>query len=591
MMEKGREAAYLRDIKYNIGRIYGVIWEISPFYIPLTVVITILMGIQPTISVIVMQNIMNLLQAGSAYFRNILFYVVIYIMIDILFSQIQNLYAYYTGVFQLKVSLVIGQKILEKTDELTIQDFENSESYNKIQRALQQSDIQVLNYFSSLLSLLRFFTTMVSSAALLFLWKWWIVLLILGVSSISSIIMIKLGKEKYHIVRKRTGEERQKWYYQYLLTNDIAFKEIKIYELNQYFKNKYKNISEKFIAQDKKILGKITVTNVIMGILESCAAAFAFVLIILDTFGHRILIGSSIAYIRYMANISSNVKGFLSQIVSIFSSTLYMNQLFEFLDMEKMENDSGIEIEGIHTIEINNLSYKYKGSSRYAIKNISLSIKRGERISIVGMNGSGKSTLVKILVGLYNDYEGEIYINSLELKRINKNSLKRHIGILFQDFTKYELSLRENIGVGNLKKKDDDLYIKQVGRLAKVKEELLHHLDQQLGSWFKEGKPLSGGEWIRIGIGRAVARDADMYIFDEPNASLDTVAEKEVFNSFKAVMKDKIGIIITHRILSAQILEGTTVVMHEGEIIGKGSHEMLLKQCEVYRKLYANSVS
>lgn len=590
-MEKGREAAYLRDIKYNIGKIYRILWEISPFYIPLTVVITILMGIQPSISVIVMQNIMNLLQVNNVRFQSVFLYVVIYIVIDILFSQIQNFHAHYTGVFQLKVSLEIGQKILEKTEELTLQDFENSESYNKIQRALQQSDIQVLNYFSSLLSLLRFFTTMVSSAALLFLWKWWVVLLIFCVSSVSSIIMIKFGKEKFDIARKRTGEERQKWYYQYLLTNDIAFKEIKIYELNRYFKNKYKEISEKFIAQDKRILGKITVTNIIMGILESCATAFIFVLIILDTFEHKILIGSSIAYIRYMANISLNVKSFLSQVVSIFSSTLYINQLFEFLDMEKKEVSGGIEIEGIYKIEINNLSYKYKGTSRYAIKNISLSLKRGERISIVGMNGSGKSTLVKILVGLYSDYEGEIYINSLELKRINRDSLKRHIGILFQDFTKYELSLRENIGVGNLERKDDNSYIKKVGRLAKVKEELLHYPDQQLGSWFKEGKPLSGGEWIRIGIGRAIARDADMYIFDEPNASLDTVAEKEVFNSFKAIMENKIGIIITHRILSTQMVEGTTVVMHEGEIIGKGSHNVLLKECDIYKKLYENSVN
>ncbi len=391
-------------------------------------------------------------------------------------------------------------------------------------------------------------------------------------------------------MRKRTGEGREIWYYQYLLTNDIAFKEIKMYDLHHYFTKKYRLISEKFIGQDKQILKDIFNIRTLISIFEQLVDITILAFIIKDTFLKKILVGDTIAYIRCVSSIKSNISNLLSQVVTIYKNTLYINQLFEFLDMDTGDlNQGGVTIDNIESIEIVNLSYRYKNANTYALKNINLRIEKGDMLIIVGQNGSGKSTLIKILAGFYNDYEGEIYINHINLHNIDKTSLQKQIGILFQDFNKYELTVKENIGIGSLAKMNDDKILRNAMELANIDIKKFN-LEKQLGFWFKDGIQLSGGEWIKIGISRAFIRNADLFILDEPNASLDAIAENKIFSSIDKLIEEKIGIIITHRVESIKFLSGRVVVINKGEIVDNGDHKELIERCSVYQELYNSAM-
>lgn len=582
----------IKNVIENYRRVCKILFEIDKKFIFFIILVSIILGILPTVLLLITQKLINCLQSETFIMRQILFLVVLYIGFDVLITQITNIKDYYSSVFQMNVSLNLNLKILSKTDELDLQDFEDTESYNKIQRAQQQSDNQVYDYFIGLIDVIQLFIMLISSSIILFLWKWWSVVLIILVSFLNSYFMTKLSEKQYEILRKRTGDERKKWYYQYLLTNDIAFKEIKMYGLNKYFISKFEKIGCEFLGQDKNIAAQMAKLQIVMAFLEQLVIAFLFWIIIKSAYRHYIFIGDTITYIRCISSIRNNVSSLLSKIVQILKDTLYINQLFEFLDIKSKVNFQGEQtIDNIEKIEIKHLSYKYNKSERYVLNDINITINKNDNIALVGKNGSGKSTLIKILCGFYDDYEGEVYINNINLKNINKTSLRNTIGILFQDYNRYEFSVRENVGVGNLKYINDDERIRKSLMISKSNDTLVDNIDTQLGFWFNDGIQLSGGEWIRIAISRATMREATVYMLDEPNASLDPIVESQIFKILRGLMEDKIGIIVTHRISSIKLFANKIIVLENGTVDNFGTHEELMSRSKVYKSLFDKSLS
>jgi ABC-type multidrug transport system fused ATPase/permease subunit len=293
------------------------------------------------------------------------------------------------------------------------------------------------------------------------------------------------------------------------MTNDIAFKEIKIYKLGNYFIKGYKKLNKKFIKQDKKIIKKRTFVSFGFQILDQVTGGFILYLIVQSAYMGEILLGDTLAYIRSLSNIKGNMEGLLTSISSIYQNNLYLKQLFDFLEMPvRLEKSIGTSIEEIKTIEFIDVSFKYPNRQEYALKNISFKIRKGETISLVGENGSGKSTLVKLLSGLYDDYEGEILINGVSMNQINKESFREKMGIIFQDFTKYELTCRENIGLGNINLMDNDVKLQAAINKAYANETvdaLPKGIDTQLGVWFSGGVQLSGGQWKKNSIIKSIS--------------------------------------------------------------------------------------
>lgn len=302
----------------------------------------------------------------------------------------------------------------------------------------------------------------------------------------------------------------------------------------------------------------------------------------------NILTGDVITYIKAISNSKSNITSILVGLSNMVSKSLFLGQLFEFFDLKEEDISNKIKIDEIREIEIRNLYYKYNSSKEYVLKNVNLRINKNEKIAILGMNGSGKTTLIKLIMGFYRNYEGNILINGIEVRDIDKESLLKEISTLFQDFVKYEASFRENISYSNLKIMSEDEKIKNIAKKFNFLDLIDSYdkkLDTQLGMWFDDGVNLSMGQWQKIALARAFAKNSSMYILDEPNASMDAITEKEISDLYENILENKIGIIIAHRFLNIVNIVDKIIVLQNGEIIESESHEELIKKGNIYKKL------
>lgn len=573
-------------------QVFRFIWDVDKVYLILIFILSVIQGFIPSISIVVTQNLINAIQLGSskgeAY---IIAPFVIYIVITASAAILGQIKGYFEGVFQVKLSYKTNLAIVEKAITFELKNFEDSNVYDMLRRAQSETGNRPYMVFSQILSLLSQVITLLSTAALLIMWKWWIIFVILIIPIISSLYSIRIGNLQYRIQRERAQNQRKSWYISYLLTNDISFKEIKLYGLSKYFLEKFNIFNKEFIAQDKSIIVKKTKVNFIFEVLDQLIGAFVLFLIIKAAYIGEILIGSTIAYIRCVSSVQGNTTALLNNLVNMYQNNLYINQFFEFLNLpignEKLIG--GLGVDDIQTIELKNVGYRYKNRDKYAIKNINLSLNKGDKIALVGHNGSGKTTLIKIISGFYDDYEGEILINGVNLKDINLNCYRRKIGVVFQDYSKYELTLRENIGVGDVDNlKNDKMLLNALANAngGDILKNSTNGLESQLGVWFEGGVQLSGGQWQKLALSRAFLRKSDIYILDEPSSALDPIAEYEMLCKCYELIKNNIGIFITHRLFNIKRMASEIVVLNNGQIVEQGSHDELMAHEGHYAELY-----
>ncbi|MBU5438428.1 ABC transporter ATP-binding protein/permease [Tissierella sp. MSJ-40] len=574
----------------SFPKVFKLLWSVRKLHLILITIFYIINGILPAISILTTQSLLNAIQTSRGKdFIYVLYPLIIYLSLNSFGYIISQLNSYLQSIFRIDLNYKMSVMILEKARTLSLSDFENSEVYDKLRRAQSEAVERPYAVFSIVLSIVSQFLGLISSLAILLYWKPWIILLVIIMPIISTIYMAKMGHMQYKIEYERSQEKRKSWYLSYLMTNDIAFKEIKIYRLGDYLIKGYKKLNKNFIKQDKKIIKKTTIASFIFEVLDQIVGGFILYLIIQSAYIGEILLGNTVAYIRSLSNIKGNMQGLLGSVSAIYQNNLYIKQLFDFLEMPVKEEKSSISIEEIKTIEFINVSFKYPNRQEYALKDISFKIKKGENLSLVGENGSGKSTLVKLLSGFYDNYEGEILINGISMRQINQENLGNKIGIIFQDFNKYELTCRENIALGNIDLINQDDKLQAAINKAHANEmvnSLPNGIETQLGVWFSEGVQLSGGQWQRIALSRAFLRDADCYILDEPSASLDPVSEHEIFQKTSDLTKDKISIFISHRLYNLRKISSKVLVLKEGKLIEQGTHEELMDLNGHYKYLY-----
>ena len=572
----------------NLCWVTSNIYRIDRKYIILSLISMIVGGIMPPMSLIIMQNIINNIQTGVVS-RNVFLLISVYVGVDLIQTIFNNVIGYYNSKFLMKFELIFSEKIYIKASRLSLEDYENSETYDLINRAQYEGGGKLINYYNNFISILTKIITLISYVLILLRFKIWIVLIVTIFPIIKYFVNNIFNFKKFEITRLRTNDSRKSWYLTYLLTYGNFYKELKTFNLFDYFIEKYKTFIRRFNRQDLEIAKKQSILFSLLSLFETISDGLLFSYTVVLGINKTILIGNVITYTRTIINLKSSFTSILNSISIAINESLFIEQLFEYFNIKEENNIGKIKIDKIESIKIVNLSYKYKNAKEYALKNISLEINESRKIAIIGMNGSGKTTLIKLIMGFYTDYEGSILINGIELRQIDKESLHSNISALFQDFVKYEATFRENIAYGNLGIMNDDGKINSISEkfnLTEIIEKYEKKLDTQLGTWFDNGVNLSMGQWQKVALSRIFAKNSGIYILDEPNAAMDSITEYEISSLYEEILKDRIGIIITHKFNNIISVIDDIYVMQKGEIIEHGNHKELLNIDGVYKRLY-----
>lgn len=558
-------------------------------------VLSVAAGVFPVVTLVLSQELINSLVRENRAFRDTLMIFVIYILAGFAGEALAELQGYIQKKYQYLLQYKLNYFVMEQCTQMTLKDFESSAMYDRVEKITGEISYRPYQMLLSLIGMVTAVVTMASSVIFLFLWNPVVSLLLFIVPVISVFYYLKIGQQEFEMMWNRAKEERKIWYLGHLLTHDFSFKEISLLQLKDYLLKKYWNISTGFMDQNNRLLNRKTIFNLIYEVVVQCVGFVVIGIALLSAYTGKILVGNVISYIRSVGLVQSNSGQLMENIYNMYSCSLYMNMLFEFLEENgsRQEKQAGRMLGAdITRVDIEELSFSYDGKKN-VLNGVNLCFRKGEKIAVVGPNGSGKSTLLKVLAGLYEPETGDIKINGIPMRELDMGDYRARLSVLFQDFVKYELTLQENVGFGNVSNLENKEKMTAILKELKTgfleAEDGTYRLDMQLGNWFEDGRQLSQGQWQKIALARACFKDASFYILDEPNAALDTVSEKEVFEQFFERSRDKIGVYISHRLNAAKMAD-KIIVMDGGSVAAIGKHEELLAHCAVYQKLYQAEV-
>ncbi|WP_257641313.1 ATP-binding cassette domain-containing protein [Leuconostoc gasicomitatum] len=482
---------------------------------------------------------------------------------------------------------------MQVTSSLELSDYEQSDMYNLIEKVTQDSNYKPFQLFNAIISTMSALISLSTSLFFIGTWNMYVALILLVIPLLSLTIFLRVGQIEFLIQWQRSGTERTAWYLIYLLTHDFSFKEIKLNNSSSYLIHMFSKIKKKFIYQDINIAKKKAWFNTLLGVMLNVINSITIVLIILSVKVGEIMFGNLVSLIQALSKLNDYSQTVIQNIYVIYNTSLFMTQLFNFLNKKDIANKSNetekfSSIENVNKIVLKNVMFNYPNSEFNALNDINITIERGSLTAIVGKNGSGKTTLLKLLSGLYKPSSGEMYFNNVSTSNLNMKDYQNRVSVLFQDFVKYELTLKDNVRLSSVHSNNTDQQIKMILdslNMSFLKPKDDYDLDLQLGNWFNDGQQLSGGQWQKIALSRTFYKNADVYILDEPNSALDPTAEKELFKYFVKLSKSKITMFISHNIKAAQRAD-QIIVMKEGQVIDVGKHTELLQRCPYYKELF-----
>lgn len=551
--------------------------------------LSIISGYTPIISLKVNQLLINSLQMKSKSVNELIVLLTLVLGISIIQYCIEHIHSYYSSKLGISISYLMNYKLMKKAERMSLQMLESPETYDMLTRLESEVTVKPFSLIVALTQLISIVVTLVGSLIIIMKWSIGISFIILGTSILFTILYIHTGMREFDMRFQRANSERKLWYISFLLTHDVGFKEVKLFNLKNHLLEKYKNTVQFFVKQESKILFSKNMISTTFSITEALIAFIIGYFAVLGVFSGDFKIGTALMYISSIALLQNSIKSLADSLFSVFDSYRYMDLYFQFDDYDT-EKSGIVKIKSINSIELCDVNFSYRENIPI-LRNLNLKIKTNNLVSVVGENGSGKSTLLKLLLGLYKPTSGKILVNGINIDDLDQESYFRQISCIFQDFLQYQGSLEENVRLGNI-----DATVEQLNEaLAKaqvdfLKDNKFYNFDAQLGSWFEGGQNISGGQWQKIALSRFFVRESSMNILDEPSSAIDKSAETKMFQAFLDKSSDTISLYVTHRINLARKAK-QIIVLKDGEILSVGSHEQLLNNCEYYKKLFSLEVN
>ena len=579
----------------NLPRFFKLVWQTNHWYTIINAVLRLIRSALPVAILYVGKLIIDeviALSKGSSGDHTFLWQLVIAeFALAILSDALSRAILLFDGLLGDLFSNYTSVRIMEHADTLDLDQFEDSAFYDMLERARQQTVGRTI-LLSQVLTQVQDIITMAFLSAGLMAFNPWLILLLLV-----AIVPAFLGESyfndrSYALTRGQTPERRELDYMRYLGASDETAKEVKLFSLSKFLVDRFKTLSNKFYFDNKKLSTRRAIWGTFFALLGSGGYYTAYIVMIMKTVDGALTIGTLTFLAGSFRQLRSLLENILSRFTSVSQGAIYLRDFFDFFEIQPKikvsQKPVAFPVPILHGFTFEDVGFKYHNSEKWANRHLSFTLKAGEKLALVGENGAGKTTLVKLLARLYDPSEGRILLDGIDLREYDIKDLRHNIGIIFQDYLRYQMSFAQNIAVGNIDEQDNRQLIELSAEksLANVlANKLPLQYDQALGRRFNNGIELSGGEWQKIALARAYMKEAQLLILDEPTSALDARAEYEVFQRFAELTKGKSAVLISHRFSTVRMAD-RILVLDKGEQIEVGSHEELLEQNGRYAELF-----
>ncbi len=584
-----------------LGRAVSLVWKSSRGLTIANLLLTILQGLLPLIPLYLMKllidSIEEVIEGADISFNHIGLLIGIMGAAALLTAIVKSI----AGIVEQTQARVVTdymQDILHgKSVDVDLSYYEDSSFYDTLHRAQTEAPFRPTKIVTDLIGTARSTVSLLAMVGLLLSFHWIIALVLLAAALPGVFVKLSFSKITWKWRRRRTETERRAWYKHRLLTSVEHAKELRLFGLGEYFRKRYRDLRTIIRTEMLSIARRRTAADLATQAVATVLVYGSLAFIAWQAFGGLITIGGMVMYFQAFQKGLGYLRGLLGSLAELYEGNLFLSHLFDFLDIEPSVIDTPDPVPFpspfMKGISLDHLSFAYSTSEKMVLDDISLHIRQGEMLALVGPNGSGKTTLIKLLCRLYDPASGTMDVDGIPVSDIGIEDLRKHISVIFQDYTRYHLTVRENIILGDIQHEHNDFDIQEAAAAAgaaSLISDLDNGLDTVLGRWFIGGKELSIGEWQKIALARAFIRDAPIIILDEPTSALDARAELDVFTRFRELVRGRTAIVISHRFSTVRMAD-RIAVMHDGRITELGTHHELMANEGMYREMYTAQAS
>ena len=590
----------------NLGPFLAMVWRASPHLTAASLTLRLLRALLPVVTLyvgkLIIDDVVALVQMpqkpstltewiASGHLDYLGLLLAAEFALAVLADVLGRVVSLIDSLLSERVAHASSVRLIEHAATLDLEDFEDAEFQDRLERARRQSSGR-MTLMGQLLSQAQDMVTVASFAAGLVLYAPWLIALLLLALVPAFLGEAHFNAQSYSLDYTRTPERRELDYVRQVAASPETAKEVKIFGLNGFLIDRYVRLARDFYAANRKLAMRRAGWGGLFTAIGTVGYYLAYAYIAWRTLAGEFSIGD----LTFLAGSFRRLRNLLEGLLSSFSTTagqaLYLDDLFSFFEVKpeilSSENPRPFPNPIRQGFVFEDVGFIYPGAERWAVRHLNFTLRAGEVLALVGENGAGKTTLVKLLTRLYDPDEGRILLDGHDLREYNLDQLRGHMGVIFQDFVRYNLTAGDNIAVGKIEARDDRA---RIGRAAirSQADEVIARLpggyDQMIGKRFRNGMELSGGEWQKIAIARAYMREADVLILDEPTAALDARSEFEVFRRFKELSAGKTAVLISHRFSSVRMAD-RILVLAEGTVEAQGTHEELVSRPGRYAELF-----
>lgn len=585
--------------------ILKLVWNTGHWIPILLCFVALFKGITPVVGSLISQQILNSLQKiiqigslpeGAFWSSGVLYLLIALFVYRLLILVVNNISSALNRIAGEKVVLEVKKQIMFKSRQIDLASFDNAAFYEKMENAEREAGhrplhilTETLGIISSVIELASFLVVLLSASRLS-----WITFVVILVSVPSAVVNFVYRRKNFQYMRFSSKERRQMHYFSGILVDKDLVKEIRLYDLADSFIGCYFSAFRTYFKGLRKLILNESAWHILFSLLTGGTNLIFYIIIAKQVFTGDILIGDYTLYTGAIASVVTCIGTLIASTGTVYEGTLFIDNLIAFMNEKQTVVPSSQPAETVkygapHTVEFVNVSFRYPNTRRDVLKNVSFTIQPGETLALVGLNGAGKTTLIKLLTRLYDPTAGQILLDGKDLKCYDVKSLYRTFGIIFQDFGKYALTVEENIRLGDIHR-DAPMEVVEYAARQSTAGEYIENMprgyETPLMRIFEpDGLELSVGQWQKLAIARAFYADSDIMILDEPTASLDPMAEQEIFNQFDRLRNNKTTVFVSHRLSSATIAD-KILVIDDGNLIEIGSHSELMARKGKYFELF-----